>query len=210
MIKFRTELTLEKNIFEITHKDKILLIGSCFAEEVGRKLLQHGFNALINPFGVIFNPFSIAEILHRGVSGDLENLNIIHHKARFHALDFHGNFQSEDEKSLLDKIMVHVQQLYEWIRKTDFLFITWGTAHVYFLRENNKIVANCHKLPQNLYGNRRLKIGEITSCYEKLIRKVLEVNPKINFIFSVSPVRYFNFGMHENQLSKATLLLACD
>lgn len=210
-MKFRTEIEIEKFPFEISHKNRLAFIGSCFADEIGMRFKNSGFHSLVNPFGVIFNPISIARILNdaENTSTEIQH-NIIEHNSRFYSLKHHGSFASNSKANLEQQIAEQNKLLHNNLKQADFLFITFGTAVIYKHVQENKVVANCHKLPNNFFYNTLLNITEIVEELEVSILKLKQLNPTLKIVFTVSPVRYFNFGMHKNQLSKATLLLAIE
>lgn len=210
-MKFRTELEIEKFPFQINHNNKLVFIGSCFADEIGTRFNNSGFQSLVNPFGVIFNPISIAEILNDASHiPNKTSHDIIEYNNRFFSLKHHGSFSSCSKPNLELQIKAHNNLLNSNLKQADFLFITLGTAVVYKLIKENKVVANCHKLPNHLFTNNLLCIQNIVENLEVPIQKIKQLNPSLKIIFTVSPVRYLNFGMHTNQLSKATLLLSIE
>lgn len=210
-MKFRTEFNVDKFPFSILHTKQILFLGSCFAEEIGKAFTENGFGVLINPFGVIFNPISIANIL----SKSLENENgfspdILQFGNRFYSLQHHGSFASNNRNDLVEKISLQHKLLNAALTQSEYLFITFGTANVYRWKETGAIVANCHKLPQHFFERTRLTVADTVAEWRRLIASLKRANSRLKIIFTVSPVRYLNFGMHEHQLSKAVLLLAID
>lgn len=210
-MKFRTEIEIEKFPFQISHKNRLVFIGSCFADEIGMRFKNSGFHSLVNPFGVIFNPISIAGILNDAVNTSTEiQHHIIEHNSRFYSLKHHGSFASNSKANLEQQIAEQNNLLHNNLKQADFLFITLGTAVTYKHIQENKVVANCHKLPNNLFNNNLLNIAEVVENLGTSVEKLRQINPALKVIFTVSPVRYFNFGMHKNQLSKATLLLAVE
>lgn len=210
-MKFRTEIEIEKFPFEISHKNRLVFIGSCFADEIGMRFKNSGFHSLVNPFGVIFNPISIAGILNDAANTSTEiQHHIIEHNSRFYSLKHHGSFASNSKANLEQQIAEQNNLLHNNLKQADFLFITLGTAVTYKHIQGNKVVANCHKLPNNLFNNNLLNIAEVVENLGTSVEKLRQINLALKVIFTVSPVRYFNFGMHKNQLSKATLLLAVE
>jgi hypothetical protein len=186
-------------------------LGSCFSEEIGKKFLEHGFNVLINPFGVIFNPISISNI----ILDALEKTNtfrnhVIATEGAFHSLFHHGSFTSSDLTKLLHLIEQQNEKLRNALTEASFLFLTLGTANVYKWKASGETVANCHKLPQHLFEKHRLDIDECVIKLQTCLQALFAINPELKVVFTVSPVRYLSFGIHENQLSKATLLLSIE
>ncbi len=210
-MKFRTEMAIEKFGSQISHEHSLVFIGSCFADEVGSCFLKHGFQTLVNPFGVIFNPISIASILSQALDADYEfATTLIEYKQRYYSLAHHGSFASDNRGELVAALQRGNKQLHIALKKCNYLFITLGTANVYEWKETRSVVANCHKIPASFFEKRRLTPSAIVDAFTPVLKQLLELNPAMQIVFTVSPVRYLNFGMHENQLSKATLLLAVE
>ncbi len=206
---FRTKIEATPYPFQIQYRDSLLFIGSCFSDNIGQKLSESGFNTLINPFGVLYNPVSIAngiEILledRRFTSKDL-----FEYKGLFHSFYHHGKFSLNTENETLKVINESITQHREQLLKTDILFITFGTAFVYEHIERDIIVSNCHKLPAKNFRHYMLDVNEIVSRYKVLLNKLLSLNPKLKIVATVSPVRHWKNGAHRDQLSKSTLLLS--
>ena len=203
---FRLKIKLEKSDINISHENKLLIVGSCFSENIGERLVDSGFDTRINPFGVMFNPISVAQILKDGLNRKVfSNQDLYENKGKFHSLSHHGSFSGEKKIYLLDKINEIQSSLFEDISKTKTIIITFGSAWVYERIENEEVVANCHKLPSSFFDKRLLSIDEIVGEYESLIR---EFSDDVNFIFTVSPVRHWKDGAVENSRSKSVLHLA--
>ncbi len=159
---FRTKIDATSYPFQIQHRNSLLFIGSCFSDNIGQKLSESGFNTLINPFGVLYNPVSIAN----GIEILLENKkftsqDLIEHKGLFHSFYHHGQFSSDSEAATLKHINESISKHREQLLNADFLFITFGTAFVYEHIEQNIIVSNCHKLPSKSFRHYMLNIEEI-------------------------------------------------
>lgn len=194
-----------KSKVNLSHQEAILLLGSCFTENIGEKLLNSKFKVNINPFGIIYNPISIANSLTRIVNNQLyteQELSEQHKK--WFSFDHHGSFSSFNQHECLAKINNEINCASEHIQKTKTIIITLGTAWVYENIENNQIVANCHKIPAKNFTKRLLSVEEIVRQFSALANKL----NKINFLFTVSPVRHVSDGLHENNISKSVLHLA--
>lgn len=210
-MKFRTEFNVDKYPFSISHCNQITCLGSCFAEEMSNEFIKNGFGVFINPFGVIFNPISISNIVSNALAKNHDyDAEIVKHGDKYYSLHHHGTFASVDIGELEDRIRLRNLQLKSALINSDFLFITFGTANVYRWKETGRVVANCHKLPQSFFEKARLGIEEIVAVWRSAISALQSLNERIKIVFTVSPVRYLNFGMHEHQLSKAVLLLAVE
>ena len=205
---FRTEILLKKAAISLQHKDNILLVGSCFAENIGEKLLNCKFKTEVNPFGILFNPASIAQSLNiladNTFSFKEEHLHF--HNGEWFSFFHHGKFSHTDKFACLDNLNITLQHQRAFLQKTQFLIITLGSAVVYSYQGN--VVANCHKLPQKEFKKSMLGIEEIVSELSNSIQKIRKINPDIQIIFTISPVRYIKDDMVENTLSKAHLTVA--
>ncbi len=158
-MKFRTEIEIPKSPWQIGYKDKIALLGSCFSDNIARKLEQYSFQVVANPTGTLYNPVSIAR---------------------------------------------HMDD--EIVREADVFIITFGTAWVYVDKSTQEVVDNCQKRPASDFIRQRLNVDEIVKIWQPIIEKHADKR----FIFTVSPIRHLKDGLHENNLSKAILLLAIE
>ena len=179
-MEFRTKVELPVGQGEIRHSDPILLWGSCFAENIGKLLTDNKFHCDVNPFGI------------------------------WYSLMHHSSFSSADQSECLEKINFRMAKGREMLGKAKWMIFTWGTARVYEWKENGEVVGNCHKLPDRLFTRRLLEVEEIVSAFASLLERIRQVNPEVQFLFTVSPIRHAKDGMHGNQLNKAVLLLAIE
>ncbi|MBK8701299.1 MAG: GSCFA domain-containing protein [Saprospiraceae bacterium] len=206
-MRFRTELMVNKSPWSIRHKDAVILLGSCFADNIGHRLSQHKFNSLANPLGTTFNPVSLAKLIRRicangKVSPDeLQQANGLY----FHH-DFHTTWNHPDGNTLIQNLNEALSMTKSHIEKSKAVFITLGTAWVYKLRETQQIVSNCHKRPQALFDKIILTPENIDENLHQLINGLRGLNPTVNIVFTLSPVRHLKDGMEANQRSKAVLL----
>lgn len=211
MENFRTEIHIEDSNNKIEYNDPTLFIGSCFADNIGGKFTQCRLPSMINPFGVMYNPISVANTLS----------SIIHKKEytesdlRFHndlwlSFEHHGSFSDPNKEQCLQKINTSCNNAHIQLKKSKYLFITFGTAWVYQLNETSQIVSNCHKYAAKLFNRYMLNMDEIVDLYKSALTELLVFNPEVKIVFTVSPVRHWKDGAHGNMLSKATLLMAID
>lgn len=201
-MKFRTEIGNIKGSFAIGHHERVVLIGSCFADNIGTRLVDGGFKAVHNPLGPLFNPASIARIIQRGLREYSPSEFIIDDKQVWHCLDFANRYQAGSAEELAHMVNTDFLPFARSIAEADVLIITFGTNKVY---EYNGIVAgNCHKLPGNLFCQRYMPVEEICRLWRGIIP------PDKRAIFTLSPVRYPGDGLPQGFLSKATLRLAID
>ncbi len=209
MSEFRTEITLAKAEKQIDISHNILTIGSCFAENIGNKFAYHKFNALTNPFGILYNPQSIYNNLTQITNQQqFTHTDLIQNADVWYSWHHHGKYANTNKQLLLDEINQLSQTSFSFLKKCNYCVITFGTAWVYKLADSNTVVANCHKLPARNFVRYKLSADEISAKYKQLIKQIHTINPNVQFIFTVSPVRHLKDGAIQNQQSKATLLLA--
>ncbi len=188
-----------------------MLLGSCFAENISKYLLENKFDVDVNPFGIVYNPLSAAKILDLLVDNYLfSEADIFCDKGLYFTLLHHSGFSEPDMRVYLDKVRSSAERSALGLRNVDNLLVTFGTAYVYFWKENGQVVNNCHKLPASMFERKRLSVSEIVNEWSELIRRLQAIRPEMNFLFTVSPIRHWKDGAHENQLSKSILLLAID
>jgi hypothetical protein len=166
----------------------------------------------VNPFGVLYNPLSIAEALtslldYRPLTEDELTL---FPDGGWNTWLHHSSYSLPERAEALAHINTRMERAAQILDEADTLIITLGTAWVYRLREDGRVVGNCHKVPERMFTRQRLTVEEIVDAYDALLERVWNANPKLRILFTVSPVRHLKDGLHGNQLSKATLLLAVD
>ena len=210
---FATPVELPCGTQEISHRSRIMLIGSCFAGNIGTALLDRKFNVDVNPFGVQYNPSSIATVLSRIVDGTPFNEcspEIFEYNDKWHSTLHHSDFSRNSKEELLKEVNARLMKAHDAIYKCDIVIITLGTAYAYIKNSDNTVVGNCHKLSGNCFTRIQLGIEDIAEGLTAIMQRVIAGNPKVKFIFTVSPIRHLRDGAHDNQKSKATLLLAID
>jgi hypothetical protein len=208
-MKFHLNFKPAKQNFDITHQDKLVLIGSCFSENIGAILEEHQFTILSNPTGILFNPLSIGKLLEEIIYlPETDKTQFLKRAELYYSYLCHSSIHETTSNALAEKINTIHQSSHHALKNATVLVITFGTAYYYKLNENNQVVANCHKQPGTLFTKALATVAEITSHYEKLVKTLTEFNPNLKLIFTVSPVKHLRDGLVENNLSKATLLLA--
>jgi hypothetical protein len=209
MKTFRTVVIPDKPKYTISHADSIISIGSCFSENIGHKFRDYKFNININPFGQQYNPYSISNAIHRLLNATPYTQDeLVQHDELFHSFDHHGSYSKSTAEETLQHINSNLQQASNDLKNATVLFLTFGTSHVFQLKESEKVVSNCHKLSGNNFTRRVLKPQEIVDVLGNALTALHKVNPNIKIIATVSPVRYFAFGHYENSVSKAHLFTA--
>lgn len=207
---FRTPTDITPLTPRLHHDNKLLVIGSCFAEHIGARLEQMKFRTVTNPYGVLYNPLSIAEALARLIDrrpfteGELQDFPDGGWNTWLH----HSHYSHPDKQIALTSINHSIELASRQLFESEALIITLGTAWVYRLTETGHIVGNCHKVPERMFTRHHLTVENIVSEYTKLFSRLWKQSPKLRIIFTISPVRHLKDGLHGNQLSKATLLLA--
>lgn len=208
-MELSTYIYMPKALFTFTYADRTVLLGSCFAENIGRKLTDNKFTADINPFGTLYNPASVALALRMLLR--LERFtgeDLLQHGGVYHSFAHHSRFSAPSETECLTIINDRLDTSSDFLRKATRLIVTFGTAYVYQLKEDGRIVSNCHKLPEKIFDRRMLSVQDITAEWHNLLLSLWEQNPELQILFTVSPIRHWKDGAHANQVSKATLLLA--
>lgn len=210
-MKFRTEISKIIYPFHIRHGEKIMLTGSCFSDNIGKKLEFFGFDVLSNPFGIVYNPFSIAEQLERLCSQHIpEEEEYKKRNELWHHFDFHSSLSGTELKIVMADNAKLISSSFKFLSETKFLFVTLGTSIVYRIKTSNKLVANNHKYPSDYFIKESLSPEEIESKLSDCFMKILEINPGLKIILNISPVRHLRDGLVENQRSKAKLLTAVE
>ena len=205
---FHLEFTPRPFDVKINHQHNLLLIGSCFTEQIGSKLTAHKFSVLDNPNGILFNPVSIS----RSLNSYMENRqygqeDLFYENECWNSWEHHSRFSHTEASICLQMINGSQNAAHAFLKKADWLLITLGSAFVYEL-ENKNVVANCHKVPADKFNKRLLAVEEVVSGLQLMIEKLIAFNPAIKIIFTISPVRHLRDGFVENNRSKATLIHA--
>ena len=211
MASFRTEIPPTQSDIKIAHKHQLLCVGSCFAEHIGSRLEQLKFPTLTNPFGIIYNPISIAQVLEKIIGGNNFEVNdLFENQGLWHSFDHHGHFSHPDKFTALQQINQSLNNAKLFLENTNRLVLTLGTANVFIDKRTNAIVANCHKMPGQTFERRRLDVEEIVKPLVYVLQKLKGKCDDLEVIVTVSPVRHLRDGLIENQRSKATLLLGLE
>jgi hypothetical protein len=197
--------------WKIGYGSKLFFAGSCFADEMGKRFLDHKFHCLVNSLGIHFNPVSLSHSLEY-LTGERSLLKeqLVQREGRWHHFDFHGVFSGETPENTLSAIHTPLQITRQFLEQSDFCFITLGTSQVHVYKPSSGIVANNHKFPAELFEARMLGQKEVEDALSGIIHSIKRIQPGVKIVFTVSQVRYLRNGMHANQLSKARLLLAVD
>ena len=212
-MQFTTKIPIQKSNFPIDYDSKIMLLGSCFAENMGEKFEYFKFQTIVNPFGIIFNPVSLSRIIEKSIQKDYFTENdIFFHNELWHCFDVHSELSNSDKNNFLISLNKLIDATHLQLKDATHIITTLGTSWVYRHRQaqsdSDGVVANCHKVPQKEFTKELLSIQQIEESIESIISLVHSVNPNCKFIFTVSPVRHIKDGFIENTLSKAHLISA--
>ena len=195
--------------FSIDYATGIVSLGSCFSDEVAERLRLGGFHIEQNPFGTLYNPASIAAALRRIVRCELLTTDdLVQHEGLWHSWHHHGSFSRPTAEECLEACNSAILRAHHALGEASLLMLTFGSAWVYCLPTG--VVANCHKLPQDMFVRRMMTVEDIIALWRPLLDELHAYYPTLHTLFTVSPIRHVGDGLHGNQLSKSTLLLAID
>ena len=211
-----TRIDIPEAEWKIGAEARVLLVGSCFADEVGQKMAVGGLHAMVNPFGTLYNPASIAASLLRSISEreyDGSAAELVRGDADdgvWHSWMHHSRFSSMNREDLIVKMNQTMHEVADFLRTADVLVVTFGTSIIYRLKETGMLVANCHKQPDGMFERTCLTAYDIADQWQMLLQLLESVNPRLKVIFTVSPIRHKRDGYHTNQVSKGILLQSAD
>ena len=212
VMEFRTKVDLPLKKITLTPRNRVLLLGSCFSDEIGRRLaaeMDEGC-VLINPFGTLYNPTSILQVLRALQTNRLPEGHLFKGRdGRWRSWAFGGKWAADTQAECEAKTKQALQQAVAFWQQADTVFITFGTNHVYYLKADGRSVANCHKELSSAFEERLLSIEDVVEAWQTFFRALPIATPR-RFVFTLSPYRYIKYGLHADKLSKATLLLAID
>lgn len=213
-MQFHAEFTPKPFTEKINHADNILLIGSCFTEQMGTRMAAHKFSVLENPHGILFNPVSIANALESYAIGKMyQQTDLFHFNELWASWDHHTKYSGNSAEETLQKINRSQQDAATFTRSADWVIVTLGSAFVYEIEDGisqagKRVAANCHKMPAVTFNHRLLSVAEVSSALERIWQAVINANPAVKLIFTISPVRHLREGFIENNRSKAALIQA--
>ncbi len=177
-MEFSTKINIPKSDIDISHKHRVLMFGSCFIENIGKILVDNKFNVNLNPFGILYNPASIARALYMLLDNyEFTEKDIFEHKGLFNSFYHHGSFSDTDKENYLSKINQSTKQAVDDLKKSDVLIITLGTSYVFRHKDKDIVVGNCHKLPAADFIRYRLTVSEIVDEWTVLIKQIRQQNP---------------------------------
>ena len=208
-MNFRTNIQLKKEENQIDYASKLLLIGSCFSENISKKLAYYKFDVASNPFGILFNPKAIETLIGNSLNEKIyTEKDIFLLNERWHCFDAHSDLSAVDKNELIFNLNSAIKSTKKQLNESTHIIITLGTAWVYKFAETGFVVGNCHKVPQKKFAKELLSVEEVTASLENICTLIKDINPKATIVFTVSPVRHLKDGFVENSQSKAHLITA--
>ena len=209
-MKLQTTVDIKPSEWKIGYGDKILMLGSCFSDEIGRQMEERKMAVTCNPFGTLYNPLSIAQAIQS--SAVSPQPSVVYYDGLWHSMAHHGSFSRATREETEKAVKESIEAMQRALDEATVVIVTFGTAWVYELRGDGLpvtgygVVGNCHKMPENWFRRRRLTVEEIVEAWQPILAQY----PDKRWLFTVSPIRHVRDGLHENQLSKATLLMAVE
>lgn len=206
-MEFRTIITPDNKDIALRHSDKMMMLGSCFSDNMGLHLADAMINVVINPLGTVYNPMSLAAAVGRITEARLvERGELVEANGVWNCFDFHSRFSMPDADEALRAMNGSITAAHAHLRQCRVLFVTLGTAITY--SRGGMVVSNCHKLPQAEFVRQMRSVDEITYVLGAMVGRLREYNPQLRIVFTVSPIRHIADGLATNSLSKSTLRVA--
>ena len=209
-MNLQTHIPFSRNTSNaIDYNSRVILLGSCFSDNIGQKLSYHKFQSVLNPFGILFHPKAIESVIHNAITNkEYTGEDLFFFNERWQSFTAHSKLSFSSKEETLNQLNKASALLNTALKNSTHIIITLGTSWVYRFLKTSQIVANCHKVPQHKFKKELLPVAEINKSLSSIISQIREVNPSINFIFTVSPVRHLKDGFIENQQSKSHLISA--
>lgn len=206
-MKLQTQIPISRADNQIDYTSQLLLLGSCFSENIGQKFEYFKFRSLQNPFGILFHPLAIENLVSSAINNrKYIEADVFYENERWHCFDAHSGLSNTSKGKLLLALNESLERTNQQISKATHIIITLGTAWIYRNLKTDMVVANCHKIPQKEFKKELLSVELIVQSLENVINQVHSINNKAQIIFTVSPVRHLKDGFIENQQSKAHLI----
>lgn len=211
-MNFFTKIDIPAADFKIDYTSRLAFFGSCFADNISALFAERKFNVLANPFGTVYNPVSLASQIKAIADGKVFGEEDVFQDTRcdelWHCWDAHSSLSGSTKEECIDKLNAAATQARDFLKKANVIFITLGTAFVYYLKDSGKPVSNCHRQDPNLFTRRMISVDEATEAIREITASIRQLNQHAQIVFTVSPLRHMSDGAHNNTLSKATLQLA--
>lgn len=210
METFRTPLILSPSKGRMSLSDSILTIGSCFSDTIGAQLIANKFKVKINPFGTIYNPHSIHKVVRYAISNQpAPRDTYVQREDTFLNYDFNAAYAALDLDSLKGQTTSAITDTHTCLKNAKWLILTYGTAWVFERAETHEVVANCHKMPQSMFTKSLLTQKKVLDTFDVMYHELKAINPSIEIILTVSPVRHLKETLELNSVSKSILRVAC-
>ena len=207
-MNFITPIQIPPSTIRIGYEHRTMILGSCFAEAIGQRLSDLLFPVDLNPFGILYNPDSIAAAIRRLMDGNLFTADeLTRYDDLYHSLLHHGSFSAPTADECLERINARLSAGAEFLAAADRIIVTFGTSYVYRWKGTGAVVGNCHKMPDSYFRRERLSVDKVVHRWNLLLDSMVRRRPEVKWIFTVSPVRHLRDGAHENNLSKSVLHL---
>ena len=207
-MKLQTIVDIKPSEWKIGYEDTVLMLGSCFSDEIGRQMEERKMQVTCNPFGTLYNPLSIANAIQ--TSAVSHQPSVVFYDGLWHSMAHHGSFSRATKEEAERAVAESVETMQRALEEATVVIVTFGTAWVYefsaISHQPSVIVGNCHKMPEKWFSRRRLTVEEIVEAWQPILAQYADKK----WLFTVSPIRHIRDGLHENQVSKATLLMAVE
>lgn len=208
-MNFSTQIPISKSNHPIDYHSRVVSLGSCFAENIALKFDYFKFQNSVNPFGIIFNPISIEKIIERVVHKKyFAEKDVFFYNGLWQCFEVHSELSQPNQETFLTTLNTLIDSTYLELKEASHIVITYGTSWIYKSIASQSVVANCHKVPQKAFQKELLSIEIIEKSIQNTIALIQSINPEVQFIFTISPVRHLKDGFVENQRSKAHLIAA--
>ncbi len=206
---FRTKVDVQPYPFSLGYSSPILFCGSCFTENIGSLMVERKLPILVNPFGVVYNPISVKLVIESILNAKpFEESDLKFRNGLWYSYLHHTSYSSPDKETCLESINTDLLKASNFAKGMKYLLVTFGTARVYYQKENNLPVANCHKIPAKEFDNRLLSVEEVVNSWSTLMDDLLKRNADLKIIFTISPVRHWKDSAIGNMQSKSILNVA--
>lgn len=208
-MEFRTTVKTGENRGWLQHSDHVMLLGSCFSDNIGGKMHGALINAMVNPMGTLYNPMSIACGVQRLIDCEpVAGKDLFMQGGVWNSYDFHSRYSLPDKQAAIDRMNSRIEQGHKALAAARLLTVTLGTAMVYRLKATGEVVANCHKVPQHEFERKMATVQEMVQVLDDMVVRLRTFNPELRIILTVSPIRHIADGLDTNSLSKASLRVA--
>lgn len=206
-MEFRTKIKIDNDGIALTHDQQMMMLGSCFSDNIGSRLTDAMINVIINPLGTVYNPMSVATAVNRIIGNiSVSPDELFQANGVWNCFDFHSRFSLADADETLQQMNDSISSAHNHLKHCGTIFITLGTAITY--SRGNSIVSNCHKLPAAQFSRQIRSVSEIVTALDKMVKQLHSFNSNLQIIFTVSPIRHIADGLSTNSLSKSTLRVA--